>query len=550
MAETNDYQAHSISLPWAQPNSVVMLSGNRFPFNANQDYQMPGEKWANIKDNPQAITEVLQWFIKDHYSYQLPRILALERYYQGDNDIHYWQSDKADNRADNRIASGLPRYITNLRVGYQFGNPIKYAYTNPDNEDDTGEDLTDIIESFNSRNDIGYHEKVMGKNLNNTGRAFELVYIREGTNEPAIKAVDPANAFIVYDTTIENHSLFAVRYYMANFMDKITYYVEVYTDSNVFYYTSENSPFGDYEFTKQVKHYFATVPLSEYKLNDERLGAWEPKLDEIDAYDKSLSEMSNSQEDFSNAILAISGDVDTGDDDEEDSDAVSSTDKVDLLKLILFLKPSVVPNPSGTNTVVPTDAKYITKALDSGSWQIYVKQLLADVHKDTNTPDVSDENFASNATGVAMSYKLWGSDQERATQQSLYTRGLMRRLRLLAVYWFKISSIKTVDEVENVKISYTPNLPKNDAEIMTNIQALNSLNGSISQETIREQVEPVTGVPADQEKQRIDSQGETNTQDNLDFMNKIKGTDQDKADSLGTLDDQLTGGGEDDNKPS
>ncbi|VDG18775.1 phage portal protein [Lactobacillus brevis] [Lactiplantibacillus mudanjiangensis] len=549
MAETNDFQAHSISLPWAQHNSLLMLSGDRFPFNANQDYQMPAEKWEAIKNNSQEITKVLQWFIKDHYSYQLPRILALERYYQGDNDIHYWQSDKADNRADNRIASGLPRYITNLRVGYQFGNPIKYAYTNPDNNTDTGEDLTDIIEGFNSRNDIGYHEKVMGKNLNNTGRAFELVYIREGTNDAAIKAIDPANAFVVYDTTIENHSLFAVRYYMSTFMDRITYYVEVYTDSNVFYYTSENSPFGEYKFIKQVPHFFGKVPLSEYKLNDERLGAWEPKLDEIDAYDKSLSEMANSQEDFSNAILAISGDIDIGDDDEDD-DEVSSTDKVDLLKLILFLKPSIVPNPSGTNTVVPTDAKYITKALDATSWQTYVKQLLADVHKDTNTPDVSDENFASNATGVAMSYKLWGSDQERATQQSLYTRGLMRRLRLLAVYWFKISSIKTVDEVENVKISYTPNLPKNDSEIMTNIQALNGLNGSISQETIREQVEPVTGVPADQEKQRVDSQGETNTKDNLNYMIGLKGTDQDKADALGTSDEPLTGGGTDDNKPS
>ncbi|VDG32873.1 phage portal protein [Lactobacillus brevis] [Lactiplantibacillus mudanjiangensis] len=549
MAETNDFQAHSISLPWAQHNSLLMLSGDRFPFNANQDYQMPAEKWEASKNNSQEIAKVLQWFIKDHYSYQLPRILALERYYQGDNDIHYWRSDKANNRADNRIASGLPRYITNLRVGYQFGNPVKYAYTNPDNDADTGEDLTDIIEGFNSRNDIGYHEKVMGKNLNNTGRAFELVYIREGTNDAAIKAIDPANAFVVYDTTIENHSLFAVRYYMSTFMDRITYYVEVYTDSNVFYYTSENSPFGEYKFIKQVPHFFGKVPLSEYKLNDERLGAWEPKLDEIDAYDKSLSEMANSQEDFSNAILAISGDIDTGDDDEDD-DEVSSADKVDLLKLILFLKPSIVSNPSGTNTVVPTDAKYITKALDATSWQTYVKQLLADVHKDTNTPDVSDENFASNATGVAMSYKLWGSDQERATQQSLYTRGLMRRLRLLAVYWFKISSIKTVDEVENVKISYTPNLPKNDSEIMTNIQALNSLNGSISQETIREQVEPVTGVPADQEKQRVDSQGETNTKDNLKYMIGLKGTDQDKADVLGTSAEPLTGGGTDDNKPS
>ncbi|WP_315971958.1 phage portal protein, partial [Lactiplantibacillus plantarum] len=32
-----------------------------------------------------------------------------------------------------------------------------------------------------------------------------------------------------------------------------------------------------------LPHFFDTVPLTEYRNNDERLGDWEPELDQLDA---------------------------------------------------------------------------------------------------------------------------------------------------------------------------------------------------------------------------------------------------------------------------
>lgn len=544
MAETNDPQAHGMSLPWPDRKSIYMLrGGSRFGFDANQDYQMPADEWNAIKANPDAIKPILSWFVNDHYTNQLPRLLTLERYYQAENDIHFWRSDKAPDRADNRITSGLPRYITDQKVGYQFGNPLKFAYSDPDKPDDSGEDIVNAIAAFNDAVDEPYHEKVMSKNLNNTGRAYELTYVKQGTNDLALRAIDPAHCFVVYDTTIDLNSLFAVRYYMVKFMETTTYYVEVYTDSMVYYFTSTDSPNGEYTLTGQSSHFFGTVPITEYKLNDERLGAWEPKLDEIDAYDKSISEMANSQEDFNNAILVISGDVD----DEDDLDnAIPLTDaageqvtdsqgnpiyKVDIINpenRILFIKPSIIDNPNGSPTIVPTTAEYLTKELGAEGWKTYNERLLADIHKDTNTPDVTDQNFAANASGVAMSYKLWGSDQERATQQSLYTRGIKRRIRLLSTYWAKTSLIKSPDEAEHVNPSYTPNLPKNDNEVITNA-ALLLKTGAISNQTFWEAVESATGVKPDGEEKRMKDQKAQDKQDGLDYMDKIGGSDQDKA---------------------
>ncbi|STX20390.1 phage portal protein [Levilactobacillus brevis] len=544
MAETNDPQAHGMSLPWPDRKSIYMLrGGSRFGFDTNQDYQMPADEWNAIKANPDAIKPILAWFVNDHYTNQLPRLLTLERYYQAENDIHFWRSDKAPDRADNRITSGLPRYITDQKVGYQFGNPLKFAYSDPDKPDDSGEDIVNAIAAFNDAVDEPYHEKVMSKNLNNTGRAYELTYVKQGTNDLALRAIDPAHCFVVYDTTIDLNSLFAVRYYMVKFMETTTYYVEVYTDSMVYYFTSTDSPNGEYTLTEQSPHFFGTVPITEYKLNDERMGAWEPKLDEIDAYDKSISEMANSQEDLSNAILVISGDVDDDDDLDDaepltnadgeqitnsNGDPIYKVDRVDPKKRILFLKPRLIDNIGSAPTVIQTSAEYLTKELNAQGWQTYNDRLLADIHKDTNTPDVTDQNFAANASGVAMSYKLWGSDQERATQQSLYTRGIKRRIRLLATYWAKTSLIKSTDEAEHVNPSYTPNLPKNDNEVITNA-ALLLKTGAISNQTFWEAVESATGVKPDGEEKRMKDQKAQDKQDGLDYMDKIDGSDQDKA---------------------
>lgn len=541
MAETNDLMAHGMSLPRPSFNSLHMLDGNRFPFESNQQYHMPADQWDAIKDSAEAIKPALSWFVQQHYAFQVPRIIALERYYNGDNDIHYWCSDKPKDRADNRIQSGLPRYITNIRVGYQFGNPIKFGYSS-DGDGDTGDDLLDTIDTFNSQNDESYHEKVMAKNLNNTGRAYELVYAEEGSNQIKMRAIDPANCFVVYDTTIERHSLFAVRYYLIDFMATSTFYVEVYTDDHVYYFKADNSPTADYTLTDQTEHYFGAVPVTEYNLNDERIGTWEVKLDEIDAYDKSLSEMANSQEDFGNAILVISGDIENGMNPQDatpllnadgeqmydpDHHPLYKVDKIDPTQRTMFLKASVINDPSGGTVVVPTDAKYLTKELNATDWETYVNRVLADIHKDTNTPDVTDQNFAANASGVAMAYKLWGSDQERTNQESLYTRGIMRRLRLCGTYWDFISQISSIDDIEKIEITYTPNLPKNDAETVANIQAL-AATGDISAQTIQEKAETITGVPMDQEQQRMDDERKADAQRTADMMPQLF-TDQEQG---------------------
>lgn len=516
MAIEDNPMAYYSSLPYPDQRTIHMLSGRRFSLESNKQYKMPQEIFDALKNDPVKLGEVATQFIEKHQALQVPRLLTLYRYYIGDNDIHYWDSEKPSSRADNRIASGFAHFITSIKAGYRFGNDIKFQYNeDPDTSKDDEDELNNLIADFNSKNDEPYHEKIMGKNLSIMGRAYELMYVRENTNEVVLRPVNPANAFVVYDSSMEQHSLFAVYYYNINFNQQDYWYTVIYTDDHIYYYKPTSDYDGQLTLLRSEEHSFGSVPITEYINNDERMGDWEYKLDTIDAIDKSKSEMANSQEDFSNAMLMITGDIDVpktpwvGADgqplkDEDGHILYKKKPQIDTHQSKIWLKPALVKSGINDNSqIVQPTASYLTKELNSDGWKLYIDALNMEIHKDTNTPDTSDANFASNASGVAMSYKLWGSDQERSNQESLYTRGIMRRMRLLGNYWQKLHDIKDASMVENINPIYTPNLPKNDSEIMQTVTALVN-TGKVSDQTILEQIEPITGVSYEAEQQRND----------------------------------------------
>ena len=513
--------------------SRSLLNGKRWAPEANKEYVMPKSEFntAFQSNDLKEMAQVVAYFVARHYMIDSPRITKLQRYYLGDNDIHYWANDKKiRNRADNRIASGFAKFITNMRVGYMLGKPIQFK---PD--DDNGDDssVDDLLSQFNQENDEKYHEKVMKTNLSVTGRAYELLYAGDAeeddegnvkTPDVKLRAIDPATAFVVYDTSIDRHSLFGVRYYTVEYNSRTISYVDVYTADMTYHFMSEDGlttqSGSDYQLVSQEQTSFGAVPLTEYVNNESKTGDWESKLDEIDAYDLAMSEMANSEEDFANAKLVLNGDLDFSDNMVEVHNADGSVmvnddgepvkvPKIDTKDQFLWLKPSVVPSSNGSNTVVPSSAEYLTKQINETGWKTFIDQLSTDIHKDTNTPNTTDEAFSGQSSGVALMYKLFGEDQERSMQESLYTRGIMRRLRLLGNFWKKNFEINDANIMNSYVPHYTPNLPRNNSDIVNMVVQIANSN-LVSEDTLREMISQVTGVSADAEKERINEEQEEN----------------------------------------
>ena len=119
-----------------------------------------------------------------------------------------------------------------------------------------------------------------------------------------------------------------------------------------------------------------------------------------------------------------------------------------------------------------------------------------DIHKVAKVPDLSDEAFSSNASGVAIKYKLFGTETLVANKERYFKQGIDRRLELL----FNIVNLKgAASDWRAVEVQFTRNLPTNETEIA---DVVSKLYGIVSNETLLAQIPFITDVKAELEKVR------------------------------------------------
>lgn len=155
------------------------------------------------------------------------------------------------------------------------------------------------------------------------------------------------------------------------------------------------------------------------------------------------------------------------------------------------------PNPGGS----PPDAGYLVKEYDSAGAEAYKERLVNDILRFTFTPDTLDSNFSGTQSGESMKYKLMAADNYREQQQDLFEAGLMRRLRLAVNIWKIQGNESTAYELINeTAIVFRPNVPQNEKEI---VEMVRTLYGIVSEQTIFEILNQVTGIDAEVELERL-----------------------------------------------
>ena len=122
--------------------------------------------------------------------------------YKGFHDI-FFSPNKPNWKPDNRLVANFPRYITDTFMGYAYGNRIKK--THPD------QTVLDTITAFEDANEIPDHEFELLKYVCIFGHAFEYLY-QDEKSQTKMTAVKPDELFVVYDDTLKQRALFAVRY--------------------------------------------------------------------------------------------------------------------------------------------------------------------------------------------------------------------------------------------------------------------------------------------------------------------------------------------------
>ena len=432
--------------------------------------------------------KLLKQYINHHQTVQRPRIQELFDYAEGNNHtILESERRKDQDMADTRAVHNFGEYIATFKQGYLVGNPIQVSY------DDTGnESVIRFLDEISKNNSFHQLNRSLVLDLSKTGRAYDLVYRTQEDETKAVK-LDPTSTFVIYDMTKEENSLVGVRYYDKNQFSNNQKIIEVYTPDKILIIDSSE----DFKIIDEAPHFFGTVPLTEYLNSSNGMGDYESVLTLIDLYDSSQSDTANYMQDLSDAILAIIGRVSFPSDCDTAEKQIEFMRKMRKARL-LNLEPPVDANGNEGSV----DAKYLYKQYDVNGTEAYKNRVIDDIHKITNTPDLSDDNFSGTQSGEAMKWKIFGFDQKRVDMQALFEKSLKRRYKLIARISETLREIQNFD-LSKVRVTFVPNLPADTSSVVANAK---SLYGVVSDETVYSMLQSATGVDAKMEMERIEKQ--------------------------------------------
>lgn len=491
---------------------MKFLKGRRFDESANRQFMMTIEDFETIEFESQKWIARLKNFVGTHRAEQLDRLKELKRYYLADNNIKY-RDEKSDKySADNRIASDWAKYITVFEQGYMLGNPVEYKNENVE--------IQALIDNFSKQNNEQEHNVAIKTDLAIYGRAYELLNTFQdvdGSVWVKLYRMNPEQTFVIYDDSYEQRSLMAVNYYSISYGNGHKRdFVKVYTDNAIYEYVDDNQEADTLRLKETSEHFFNGVPVNEFSNNTDRTGAFEAVLDSIDAYDLSQSELANFQQDSNEALLVISGNPFTGVDDKDflEDGRINPNGRLAVSQSFKKAKILVLddnPIPGGSSP----SAHYLVKTYDTAGAEAYKERLVNDILRFTFTPDTTDNNFGGVQSGEAMKYKMMAADNYRGKQELLFEKGLMRRLRLAVNIWkIKGNDSGNYNLINQTDIVFTPNLPQNDNEMVAIVK---NLYGVVSEQTIAEILERVTGVNAETELKRL----KEDTEKTLEMLPRI-----------------------------
>ena len=422
------------------------------------------------------LTESLILDLIKKHSKEKRRLSKLQKYYNNENTKIATRKYKNKNKPKNRLSHPYAQYITDTAVGYLLGKPVAYATE----DKNLLEAMTDIFR-YNDESD---NNTTLAKMASIYGYAYEIMYLDKNA-KPRFKAIDPSELIVCYDNTLEENIVLAIRYYdevvRNNDLEETVTRLEVYTKP------TENDKgeiiangkiirgtirFESITLEDEEDYYFNDIPVNVYINNDELFGDFEKVLSLIDAYDQSQSDTANDFELFTNCMLVINGELI---DDEQ-------AENLNDVNLIQFLNSD-------------SDAKYLIKDIQDTALENYKNRLNEDIHRFSFVPNMSDENFSNNASGIAMKFKLMGLENLIGVKEAKFKKGLMRRIELLCAY----AKMKNNSDYSYLAIEpiFTRNTPNNELELS---QIMQNLTGILSEETIIGMSPRVSDIQAEIER--------------------------------------------------
>ncbi len=370
------------------------------------------------------------------------RLYKLRRYYEGRHDIA--SRARLSGLPNNRLSHAYPRYIAQVSASYLLGEPVRLFGPEPGATALRQLLLRASADSIDI--DLAIDQAVYG-------RAVSLCYEEKDKN-PYVCCLSPQNAFVVYDDTVAHNPLFGV-YLTGQGRERE---LSVYTDKLVITWPHQSgTPYV-------LPHPFKSLPMVEYQNGADGHGDFEDVLSLIDAYNLLSCDRLNDRQQFSDALLVLTGvmGIDT-----------LGGDEASAMERLRQEKTLALPDASAK-------AEWLVKNPQESDIEVLRKAIKEDIHKFSMTPDFSDERFSGNSSGIAIKYKLFNFDNRVKLKERYFITGLRERARAFCG-WLKTRQGLDINADELV-FTLTRRLPVNELE---RAQSIRTLSGILPEETLR-----------------------------------------------------------------
>lgn len=417
---------------------------------------------VGYKLNEQEIIKILQ-------KLDTTRLNKLKDYYDNKTAIRYKKVSNPAN-PNNRVSCNYAKLITDVQASYVAGEPIVVTSTD--------EDAIDALKEILKRNDFNSLALTIATDMSIYGRAYMMVYTNEDA-EACISTLSPLNVAMVYDNTLDMNTMYGIRTIECYDLDTdlIYYEVEVWDDEIVTRYKSD-SGLSSLTFLGSERHYFNCVPIVEFLNNDSQQGDFENVISLIDNFELLMSEEADTMEAYSDAFLVFRGWVPPVDDQGEVS--------TELLQKMREAKTIFLEDEAQS-------VDYLIKG-SSSTDQIEAKNRIEDlIFKFSQTPNLSDEAFSGNSSGVAIKYKLMGIENKAVIKERFMTAGLQQMVMII----FNLLNLKFANYAwRDIEFQFTRNIPTNEQEIAA---ITTQLRGLVSNHTLLSQIPFVKDVQREEE---------------------------------------------------
>ena len=367
-----------------------------------------------------------------------PERQRLYDYYRGEQSVD--KGETVRGRPDNRLRAPFPRYIMEVHTGYFLGLPPTVAY---------GGAAGARYAALSRELDLPHLYFDLGRDLSICGAGFALVWVERGGVK--VCRCDPCGCFAIRSGDAGAPLLAAVRLFASGRGETrgVLYTAERLVP---FVWDGTGVTLGAAE--ENLLH---TIPLLPFYNNCQGVGDFAMVTGLVDAYNVLLSGALDDMQSVANAFLALYGMQGTTQRD------IEQANRSRILSL----------SEGGR-------AEFVVKNLNHEALGQLEVNLRRSILQLSMTPDLCDEHFAGNSSGVALQYKLWGIEQVRAAKERTFTDGLRA---LLAVLTEGERLLGRSVDLTGGEVTFYKNLPQDNAALA---ETLLSLSPLLSRQTILE----------------------------------------------------------------